>query len=75
MQGLADCLQLLVSCGVRACSLGTTPGAFALQRPSFNFLCTKDSRPKMVVFWNSMCFTTQQKGFKSFYDFILGVSF
>lgn len=59
-----DCLQLLVSGGVRACSPGTTPSAFAIQRPSFNFLCTqkrkkKDSRPKMVVFWSSMCLTTQ----------------
>lgn len=44
-----DCLQPLVSCGVRACSLGTTSGAFAIQRPSLNFLCTQKRKKRKIL--------------------------
>lgn len=69
-----SCLLRPASTGVRSCPLDTTSGVFAVQRLSFNFLCTQQKKilyPKWGYF-GIVCILQNGKRLHKFLPFYLG---
>ena len=69
-----SCLWRRGSGGVPSPSLDATPGAFAIQRLSFNFLCTQQKKILYQKWWyfGTVCILQNGKRLQKFLPFYLG---